>query len=80
MNREEVLKRIRGLRARYPNSVLIPFARRQDNDDVVCFEKGKGETVMVIHDFASARWEQRATFPSLRDWFLAAVEEMIESD
>ena len=37
--------RIIGLMERYPDRKLIPFARRDDNDDIACFEIGKEEKV-----------------------------------
>lgn len=41
-----------GMKKRYPNRNLIPFAKRVDNDDTACFELEKGSKVQVIHDFA----------------------------
>ena len=40
---EEGCNRLKGVTERYPNRKLIPFARRDDNDDIACFEVGKGE-------------------------------------
>ncbi len=45
MDEERVLNRLKGVTERYPNRKLIPFARRDDNDDIACFEVGKGEKV-----------------------------------
>jgi hypothetical protein len=50
--------RYRGLRERYPSRTLVPFALRQDCDDVACFELNR-PGVVIIHDFASPGWEQR---------------------
>jgi len=36
------------------NRRLVPFARRDDSDDIVCFEVGQDERVFIIHDFAMA--------------------------
>ena len=71
-------KAIAGLRERYPNRNLVPFARRQDNDDVACWESGQNESVFVIHDFAAPGWEQRAQFADFWSWFKQAIEDMIE--
>ncbi len=49
--------RYSGIKQRYPKRELIPFAKREDNDDLACFEKGKG--VVIIHDFASPGYEGR---------------------
>lgn len=72
--------RYEGLQKRYPYRNLIPFARRGDNDDIACFELNKGETVQIIHDFASAGYEQRQVYEKFWDWFREAIEEMINFD
>jgi hypothetical protein len=69
-----------GLAQRYPGRVLIPFARRQDNDDIACWQLGADEEVFIIHDFASSGWEQRERFPSFYDWFRRAIEDLIDFD
>lgn len=71
---------IAGLAQRYPDQKLIPFARRQDNDDIACWKVGANEEVFIIHDFASSGWEQRSRFPSFYDWFRRAIEDLIEFD
>ncbi|GAA3064684.1 hypothetical protein GCM10020000_55390 [Streptomyces olivoverticillatus] len=53
--------RATGLRDRYPERKLVPFARRQDNDDLACWDLDRGD-VAVIHDFADAGREQRERF------------------
>jgi hypothetical protein len=80
MNKNDVQSRIKGMLIRYPNRILIPFARRGDNDDVACFEINKGEEVQIIHDFASSGYEQRKSYKSFWDWFRDAIEEMIQFD
>lgn len=80
MNIDDVSQRIKGMQDRYPDRILIPFARRGDNDDVACFELNKGEEVQIIHDFASGGYEQRNTYNSFWDWFRYAIEEMINFD
>jgi hypothetical protein len=71
-----------GLSKRYPNRMVIPFARREDNDDVACFivrdpEQGAGE-IIIIHDFASVGYEVCGRIQVFWDWFRLAVDEMIE--
>lgn len=78
MDEGQVMQRIEGLKQRYPNRKLIPFARRYDNDDIACFEIGKGECVQIIHDYASEGYEQRKEFVDLWQWLEMAVHEMIE--
>jgi hypothetical protein len=70
----------RGLAERYPTRELFPFAYRQDNDDVACWAKGMGEKVLVVHDFASAGWEDEGAFDDVCSWFRSAVKETISWD
>jgi hypothetical protein len=70
--------RLDGLRERYPNRNLIPFARRGDCDDIACFEVGQEEKVYVIHDFATNGYEQREQFESVWDWLKYAINIMID--
>lgn len=77
MTNEQVATRINGLMKRYPNRKLVPFARRDDSDDIACFEVGKVPKVEIIHDFASEGYEQRGEYDCFWDWMRAAVEELI---
>ncbi len=78
MNSTEVQMRIKGMQTRYPQRVLVPFARRGDNDDVACFQMDKGQEIQIIHDFASVGYEQRKTYATFWDWYRDAMEEMIQ--
>ena len=77
MNDKQVDIRIKGLKSRYPSRKLIPFAKRDDCDDIACFEVGKGNSVQIIHDFASEGFEQRKEYECFWDWFRDAIDEMI---
>ena len=77
MDAEQVEKRITGLKKRYRNRKLIPFARRDDCDDIACFEVGKKDKVEIIHDFSDSGWEQRREYECFWDWFRDAIEELI---
>lgn len=77
MNSEQVDIRIKGLKSRYPSRNLIPFARRDDSDDIACFEVEKGNSVQIIHDFAGEGFEQRKEYKCFWDWFRDAIDEMI---
>ncbi|NLK77037.1 MAG: hypothetical protein GX284_04850 [Clostridiales bacterium] len=79
MPKEQVETRIKGLKQRYPNRRLVPFARRDDSDDIACFEVGQAGRVFVIHDFASEGYEQRKIYEDFWEWFKDAVQEMIIS-
>lgn len=74
---ELLQRRLAGLRDRFPGRVLIPFAVRQDNDDVACFVPGT-RSVAVIHDFAKPGWEDVANFDHFHSWLRKAVEDFIE--
>ena len=70
-------QRLAGLRKRYPDRELVPFARRQDNEDVACWDLASG-AVTIVHDYASPGWEQRQVFPDFIAWFRQAIEDMIQ--
>lgn len=67
MNDDETVRRFRGLQKRYPGRRLYPFARRDVNDDVACFEDDNS-LVHIIHDFADIGWEQKEVFPTFDAW------------
>jgi len=76
---ETLRVRYQGLKERYPTRNLVPFARRQDNDDVACWDVSSGR-VSVVHDFADAGFEQRAEYPDFYAWLRRAIEDLIEFD
>lgn len=76
---DHLRRRREGLQQRYPARRLVPFARRQDNDDVACFDIDLGG-ISVIHDFAGAGWEQRDRYADVHAWLRQAVEDLIEYD
>lgn len=74
-----LLMKYEGLRKRYPTRRLVPFARRQDNDDVACWDlELAGQGVVIIHDFAEPGWERRDELVGFEDWLRRAVEALIE--
>jgi hypothetical protein len=54
---------------------LVPFAYRQDREDLACFEKGKGPAVIIIHDNTEPGWEDEGSYPSFADWLREAELE-----
>lgn len=66
------------LRKRYPKRHLFAFAYAVGNDDIACFEEGKGKRVVVVHDFASEGWESRQEYEDFWEWLRDAVRYMIE--
>lgn len=75
---DDYLVRYESLKANYPNRNLVPFARRQDNDDIACWEKGKGEKIYTVHNFASSGWENGKVYDTFWDWFRDAIEDLID--
>ncbi|KOG53639.1 hypothetical protein ADK76_27090 [Streptomyces griseoflavus] len=71
--------RMEGLRERFPDRRLVPFSRREDNDDVACWDLDS-DTVRVIHDFAAPGRETRGEYASFYDWLRAALEDFIEHE
>lgn len=71
-------RRLEGLEKRYPDRVYVPFADRQDNDDVACFT-GSGSEVVIVHDFASPGWErrEREPYPDFHAWLRRAFDDFI---
>lgn len=78
MESGQATRRYHDLKERYPNRKLIPFARRDDNDDIACFEFGKENRVQLIHDFSAEGFEQRGEFVDVWDWVELAVKDMID--
>ncbi|KIA70945.1 hypothetical protein ANMWB30_42680 [Arthrobacter sp. MWB30] len=66
-----------GMRKRYPTRHLVLFAKRQDNDDCVCFDMDTGK-VSLVHDWASPGWEAKGEFQNFNKWLHAAVDDLIE--
>ena len=68
MDKEQLLIRFNGMKNRYPNRSLFPFARDDQSDDVACWEKDKPGKVVLIHDFASPGYENKKEFENFKDW------------
>lgn len=75
---EDTKWRLKGFKKRYPRRELFPFARKDYSDDVACWEKGQGNKVFIIHDFASPGWEQREIFNSFDEWYEWALQQSEE--
>jgi len=76
---DQLEKRFIGMSERYPNRRYVPFARRDDSDDIACFEKDKGEAVIIVHDFASEGFEERKQYNNIWEWFKDAINELIDN-
>lgn len=76
MPRDLAKKRMTGLRGRY-RTKYVPFARRQDNDDLACIDPNEPARVVVIHDFSKEGAERVGTYETFWSWFRSAVDDMI---
>lgn len=74
---ELLRRRYVGLRERYPPQELVPFAVRQDCDNIACFDVSSGK-VLVIQDFADPGFERRGEFEGFDGWLRRAVEDFLE--
>lgn len=75
---EALRERHQGLSERYPDLQLIPFAGRQDTDDVACWAAEGGQDVLIVHDFASPGYEIESRLADFNDWLRRAVEDLID--
>lgn len=71
--------RAKSLALRFPERSLVPFAEREDCDDVACWDLALGEgRVVIVHDFAEPGWERRDEYPDFHSWLRRAIEDFIE--
>lgn len=70
--------RFKGLKDRYPNRQLIPFASRLDCDDVACWDLASPGRIALIHDFAKSPFEQVKWYEGFWEWFIESVRDTIE--
>lgn len=67
--------RFDGMKKRFPELDLVPFARRVDSDDVACWARDTYPHIQIIHDFCTPGWEKRETYPCFQSWRKAAEED-----
>ena len=67
-----------GLKNRYPLRMILPFAKTGSSDDIACWDAHDLDKIYIVHDYASAGWEQGKIYDSFWDWFRMAVESTIE--
>ena len=71
------MSRFEDMRDRYGYK-YVPLAKRDDNDDVLCYMIDGGTKVFVVHDFASSGYEVRGDYESVRHWLVDAIGEMFD--
>lgn len=64
----------------YPKRNLYPFAFRQDNNDVACWEEGRGDLVIVVHDVTEHDSPDQSELPNTGAWLALAMQDMIDWD
>ncbi len=62
----------------FPGERLVPFARFEENDDVVCWHPATGKIVTV--DPRDKLWYNDQNYDSFWAWFRQAIEDMIAYD
>lgn len=75
---EQATRRYYDLKKRFPKRQLIPFARRDDSDDIACFEIGQENKVHIIHDFTTEGFEQREVYQDIWEWLVFVINKMRE--
>jgi hypothetical protein len=68
---------VKGLLKRYPGCLYIPFARRDDSDDIAAFSGAdlKDDRVIIVHDFASPGWEIDSRHDDVWDFLKRADDD-----
>ena len=69
---------LKTVREQYPNRQLVPFAKIEHTDDVVCFDaSGPSSDPIVhhVHTYASPGWEDRGNVVNFDAWLKAAIAD-----
>ena len=60
---------------------LFAFARRQDCDDIACFEavpRGRAVRIIVVHGWTSTGYDVVASYDSLWEWLKSVIDDIAE--
>ena len=69
---------LKTIQQQYPSRKLVPFARIDNTDDVVCFDASVPSSdpiVHYVHTFASPGWEDRGCVINFDTWLKAAIAD-----
>lgn len=69
--------RARALASQYGRRTLVPFAYRQDNDDVACWESARTEFPVIVIDPSESPPLEIESFADFGHWFRRAIEDFI---
>jgi hypothetical protein len=76
LSQDAAIRWFAGLRKRFPDVELFPFAQRTDGDEIACFERITPGSVVVFEDFnRPLHFNKR--FSSFEDWVRSAIEDML---
>lgn len=75
MESDWVSKEMHRLRDGYKRE-LVPFAYHQGSDDVVCFERGQGDQVLLINAFCESGYETIMVFKDFHEWLKDVEDDM----
>jgi hypothetical protein len=65
------------LAERFPARTVVLFARREDNDDIACWDTQSG-SVVLLHDYSTPGYEFREELADFNSWLRRAIEDLIE--
>lgn len=77
---DRLQQKFEGIKQRYPQRTLVPFAMREDLDDVACFDVQNNNYICIIHDYALPGWEQnnKRIYLTFHEWLRDAFEHFLE--
>jgi hypothetical protein len=67
----------KGIRERYPQCNVLPFAVKTDGDDVACFDLDNPGEIVVIHDYSTLGWSDREVYADFWKWLEKALSDFI---
>jgi len=73
-------RRYAGLRDRHPSRRLIPFAMRQDREDIACWDADVPRAVFQFEDFQRPPSSPKPRYENFYAWLRQAIEDLIEFD
>ena len=78
---EDISYWITQAKEQYPDRNIIPFAKYEPTDDVVCFDgddQSGDPKVHIVHFFASAGWEDFGSYDNFEAWLESAKQDSAE--
>ncbi|MFF4389393.1 hypothetical protein ACFY0G_21795 [Streptomyces sp. NPDC001552] len=79
LNEALIKARSEQLAERFPQLRLLPFSRRQDNDDVACWNMDDS-TILIIDPFGIPGTEKVEIFSSIDEWLRRSLDDFLTYD